>query len=266
VIWETSAADREPRHGFLKQNRGSGAAWMTGQQCHPAYNNDGTVQPAEGARAARPYSNHLLAAGPVSRILSIPASRDATAIPLGRALLRGSSDLPEGLTHRAGTCPQPRPRTSSLFGLAPCGVCPARGITAAAVRSYRTFSPLPRRCRRGGIFSVALSVERSQLSQPEGPPGRYPAHCSAEFGLSSPPARRREKRPSGPAAYRNHYIRTHPQGLPFAASSARLRASTPPLILPRVFLPRGIQADKLSHPVLRGAQKPASGSRKPVFQ
>jgi hypothetical protein len=33
--------------------------------------------------------------------------------------------------------------TSSLFGLAPCGVCPARGITAPAVRSYRTFSPLP---------------------------------------------------------------------------------------------------------------------------
>jgi hypothetical protein len=49
--------------------------------------------------------------------------------------------------------------TSFLFGLAPCGVCPARCITAAAVRSYRTFSPLPRRCRRGGIFSVALSVE-----------------------------------------------------------------------------------------------------------
>jgi hypothetical protein len=35
--------------------------------------------------------------------------------------------------------------TSSLFGLAPCGVCPARNITATAVRSYRTFSPLPRR-------------------------------------------------------------------------------------------------------------------------
>ena len=35
--------------------------------------------------------------------------------------------------------------SSSLFGLAPCGVCPARSITAAAVRSYRTFSPLPRR-------------------------------------------------------------------------------------------------------------------------
>ncbi len=46
-----------------------------------------------------------------------------------------------------------------LFGLAPCGVCPARRITAAAVRSYRTFSPLPHPERRGGMFSVALSVE-----------------------------------------------------------------------------------------------------------
>jgi hypothetical protein len=35
----------------------------------------------------------------------------------------------------------------SLFGLAPCGVYPARCLTAAAVRSYRTFSPLPRRER-----------------------------------------------------------------------------------------------------------------------
>src|SRR5271167_3087899 len=48
--------------------------------------------------------------------------------------------------------------TSFLFGLAPCGVCPARRITAAAVRSYRTFSPLPWPCGRGGIFSVVLAV------------------------------------------------------------------------------------------------------------
>ena len=41
-----------------------------------------------------------------------------------------------------------RNRTSSLFGLAPCGVCPARVITDVAVRSYRTFSPLPRRFGR----------------------------------------------------------------------------------------------------------------------
>jgi len=33
----------------------------------------------------------------------------------------------------------------SLFGLAPCGVYPAPGVTAGAVRSCRTISPLPRR-------------------------------------------------------------------------------------------------------------------------
>jgi hypothetical protein len=39
-----------------------------------------------------------------------------------------------------------------LFGLAPCGVYPAPGVTAGAVRSYRTISPLPRRWsfRNGG--------------------------------------------------------------------------------------------------------------------
>jgi hypothetical protein len=45
--------------------------------------------------------------------------------------------------------------------------------------------------RRGGMFSVALAVEnfpplrrkRARMGQP--PPGRYPAHRSLEFGLSS---------------------------------------------------------------------------------
>jgi len=69
-------------------------------------------------------------------------------------------------------------RLPSLFGLAPCGVYPASGVTDGAVRSYRTFSPLPRhrarpptqlrrthpgtpftrRGDRGGMFSVALAV------------------------------------------------------------------------------------------------------------
>src|SRR6266852_5294909 len=95
---------------------------------------------------------------------------------------------PEVVAHRAGTPPRKPeglPGNPSLFGLAPCGVCPARRITAAAVRSYRTFSPLPEPCGPGGMFSVALSVERSRPYKRGGPPGRYPAHCSAEFGLSS---------------------------------------------------------------------------------
>jgi hypothetical protein len=55
-----------------------------------------------------------------------------------------------------------------LFGLAPCGVYPAATITGRAVRSYRTFSPLPKAAymnhlrgpsAKGGIFSVALAVQ-----------------------------------------------------------------------------------------------------------
>jgi hypothetical protein len=49
------------------------------------------------------------------------------------------------------------PRTSSLFGLAPCGVYPASVITAGAVRSYRTFSPLP---LRGAAFWTGPAAGR----------------------------------------------------------------------------------------------------------
>ncbi len=64
------------------------------------------------------------------------------------------------------------------LGLAPRGVCPAARITLCAVRSYRTFSPLP----EGGIFSAALSVRMNLTSY--GPPfqaARYPM----ESGSSS---------------------------------------------------------------------------------
>jgi len=98
---------------------------------------------------------------------------------------------------------------------------PATGVTAGAVRSYRTFSPLPfdsplrgslkasprlnyapsngpalseprRGESKGGIFSVPL-VRQVAL------PGNYPAHCPLELGLSS------RLRPSGSGgqAHRN---------------------------------------------------------------
>ena len=68
---------------------------------------------------------------------------------LARRFPDGSSDLP-GSSDR-------RPSGASLFGLAPCGVYRAPDIAARAVRSYRTFSPLPLPGGRGGLFSVALS-------------------------------------------------------------------------------------------------------------
>ena len=67
-----------------------------------------------------------------------------------------------------------------LFGLAPGGVCHAGDVAAAAVRSYRTVSPLPRlaQTKRGGLFSVALSLRS--------PPAAVSRHrASMEPGLSS---------------------------------------------------------------------------------
>jgi hypothetical protein len=83
-----------------------------------------------------------VAAGPVSRILSADrnrqdghSSRPRIAARLKRPTRR--FDAPSRHVPRAN------PKTSSLFGLAPCGVYPACRIAATAVRSYRTFSPLP---------------------------------------------------------------------------------------------------------------------------
>ena len=95
---------------------------------------------------------------PVSRILS--AFRrlrgvGVTTIPLDPRLLADSSDLPGGSDgpsfSAASAAFRRRPQAgaafrharATLFGLAPCGVLPATDVAAGAVRSYRTFSPLP---------------------------------------------------------------------------------------------------------------------------
>ena len=78
-----------------------------------------------------------------------------------------------------------RPALPSLFGLAPGVVCHAGSVAGPAVRSYRTFSPLPSvaacAAMEGGSFSVALS-----LGLP--PPDVIRHRMSMEPGLSSPAA------------------------------------------------------------------------------
>ncbi len=101
-------------------------------------------------------------------------------IPLVPPSLTGSSDLPGD--HWTG-------RPASLFGLAPCGVLPATRVTTGAVRSYRTFSPLPASALAGlGAAGLAtcrwLCIFCATFLQ-VALTGRYPAHCPAEFGLSS---------------------------------------------------------------------------------
>ena len=72
---------------------------------------------------------------------SVPRLPAAMAIPLGRSLRSASSNQPgrrRGKRLRCGEAATP-----SLFGLAPGEVCRAGPIAGPAVRSYRTFSPLP---------------------------------------------------------------------------------------------------------------------------
>jgi hypothetical protein len=151
-------------------------------------------------------------AGPISRILYGVAAVDSHS---SRPAIAGGLKRPTRKLGAPSRHAQRLPLVPSLFGLAPCGVCLASCITARAVRSYRTFSPLPRAFAWGGMFSVALSVERlsrrpatrnARRGTPrKRPPGRYPAHCSAEFGLSSlfprslrkPQRSRTRRRPSG---------------------------------------------------------------------
>src|SRR5262249_8134416 len=115
------------------------------------------------------------------------------------------------------------PAWPSLFGLAPGGVCPAISVAGNAVRSYRTFSPLP--CvaplgaKWGGSFSVALS-----LGSP--PPDVIRHRMSMEPGLSSPATfRSLRERPSG-------RLTPLPWGLEAPASSREQRAWGTKIIYP----------------------------------
>jgi hypothetical protein len=100
-----------------------------------------TINP--GFSAVRPAS---------CKPVSVPLR--AAAILLDRTLLPGSSDLPESKTERAAP--------PLLFGLAPRGVCHADTITRAAVRSYRTISPLP----VNGRYIFCCTFRRSCSDRP----------------------------------------------------------------------------------------------------
>ena len=84
--------------------------------------------------------------GPVSRVLFPRGVSPAGAanIPLGPWLPRGLVSERPGSRGRAAPVPPRRGVERSLLALAPGGVCRAGQVTLAAVRSYRTVSPLPR--------------------------------------------------------------------------------------------------------------------------
>jgi hypothetical protein len=90
----------------------------------------------------------------------------------------------------------------SLFDFAPDGVYLASDVTAAAVRFYRTLSPLPARRLRprglGGLLSVALSLNQQSLASS---PGVTRHRSSLEPGLSSPVVIKQQRRPPNPLAW-----------------------------------------------------------------
>ena len=127
----------------------------------------------------------MLAAGPVSRILSagLLLRDDHSSGPRITAGLKRPTrrfDAPSRHVPAAGAANFLPIWSCSVWGLP----CPRHYCRGGALLPH-LFTLTAAGEGRGGIFSVALSVERSHLCERGGPPGRYPAHCSAEFGLSS---------------------------------------------------------------------------------
>jgi len=105
----------------------------------------------------------------ISRVLSW------TVIHLGFASPQTSSNLPGSSAGHAN---------GSLFGLAPGGVYPATAVASGAVRSYRTFSPLPVPTRGRNRRYLLCGTSRSHTVTSVAP-RRYLAPCPVEPGLSS---------------------------------------------------------------------------------
>ncbi len=142
----------------FESSRANGTLNPDGENVQPGIRKDG-----------KDFQEIFVAAGPVSRILSAGllrqdghSSRPRITARLKRPTRRFDAPSRHVPAHSRKSvlyaCSCQNGRDSSLFGLAPCGVCHARRITATAVRSYRTFSPLPGHFWKGGMFSVALAV------------------------------------------------------------------------------------------------------------
>ena len=138
----------------------------------------------------------------VSRILSPVGSalrprRGVTAIPLARPSLAGSSDRPGGMGRAALVTPPYLVLLRAGFCLPPA-LPRARCALTAPFHHYPSTRPRLSARPRSGRYVFCATVLQVTLT------GRYPAHCPAEFGLSSlPPAARTpraERLPSGPTA------------------------------------------------------------------
>jgi len=160
------------------------ALWSSLESCRvaePPFRGQGPLAQARSHRERTVASNKVDRS--ISRVLSW------TAIHLGPASPRASSDLPgPGAGHAHG----------SLFGLAPGGVYPATAVASGAVRSYRTFSPLPVPTRGRNRRYLLCGTSRSHTVTSVAP-RRYLAPCPMEPGLSSS-GLHRQRLPDRPGA------------------------------------------------------------------
>ena len=159
------------------------ALWRSLGSCRvaePPFRGQGPLAQARYHRERAVASNKVDRS--ISRVLSW------TAIHLGPASPRASSDLPgPGAGHAHG----------SLFGLAPGGVYPATAVASGAVRSYRTFSPLPGGSKAAGRYLFCGTFRNRAVTSAA--PRRYLAPCPMEPGLSSS-GLHRQRLPDRPGA------------------------------------------------------------------
>src|SRR5690348_13276344 len=149
---------------------------------------------------------------PVGRVLCA-RMRGAAVIHLGLPLPAASCGLPASIG-RAALDRSRREPLAPLLTLLRVGFTEPPQSPAALVVSYTTVSPLPRRWRRGGLFSVALSrgsprvgvTDHPALWSPDLP---HRACARRDRPADSPVLRIRRIRP-GPRSEPNRRLRTTP--------------------------------------------------------
>ena len=147
------------------------------------------------------------------------AGRKPNSVPrLGPCGLRRGDDhssspvITDGIKRPTRRLRTGSPGNASLFGLAPCGVLPATRVATSAVRSYRTFSPLPR-------LRALPALRRRQA------PRSCPLRASGRACLAP-------KRPKDAKAKAVYFLCHYPSGYPDRALPGALPCGV------RTFLPR----------------------------
>ena len=152
-----------------------------------------------------------------------------------RVLLQTRASLPIWSCSVWGLpCPRRYRRSGALlphhFTLTPAlEFTQRRAFPASRAHSGIAFpgSPSRKRGSRGGIFSVALAVHAPSSARP----GRYPAHCPAEFGLSSPEEPSPKRDPPAATAQSSCQPLVYSQSrLPNAGANRGACASVSPLL------------------------------------